>query len=416
MNLSKLQQLKVLANALLSRLISKIKLARNATNIFSSKLSQHKGENIEKLFSIRESVVCHDIKSWCAEHKQGTFITTHPGYIARRKLPKTIENKMLECFKPLQDFACPERLLVSVKEATVMGKQGIIRLPTSEIVGELVAISPQAQKDFLSNKNYIKNAICKKVVQKYGIYYPLGVIGFTNYYHWLHDSIIRLIYIAELLPQDIRFIVPEGLAPFQEESLLIAGIEHQKIEKIPNGEAWRCSSIIFSTPILKTPVDYPEPLIKFRDRVETFYSEAHLPVLADLNYGKRLYLSRSKDGHFVAINEDEVVNLLVSFGFNVVFPGEMSLREQFLVFSHAEVIVGTGTGLFNMIYARKPIKVLQFQIESYPVNALWTLAEALGHEYWFMMTKCITNKLGGEIDNMQVPIEKLQQTLDAMNL
>ena len=70
---------------------------------------------------------------------------------------------------------------------------------------------------------------------------------------------------------------------------------------------------------------------------------------------RRLYLTRSRStSHWSRQleNEDELIALLQSHGFEVIEPGSMSIAQQIEVFSEAAMVVSPhGSALANMIFA-----------------------------------------------------------------
>jgi capsular polysaccharide biosynthesis protein len=75
---------------------------------------------------------------------------------------------------------------------------------------------------------------------------------------------------------------------------------------------------------------------------------------------RRLYISRN-DGNTRRIsNEDEILPVLRSFGFEMIRPGSMSFREQVEAFRDASHIFGPhGANLANMIFAPAGLNLLE---------------------------------------------------------
>jgi capsular polysaccharide biosynthesis protein len=128
---------------------------------------------------------------------------------------------------------------------------------------------------------------------------------------------------------------------------------------------------------------------------------------------RRLYLTRRNDGHWRTTNERDVERALGAYGFETVAPGELSFPAQVELFGQAEVIVGTGAGLFNMVFSPPGTKVLQFQESSHMVHALWTAAAAMGFDYHYLLCDGVPNA-GRAITDLHVPIAKLEASLREM--
>lgn len=240
-----------------------------------------------------------------------------------------------------------------------------------------------------------------------GNYYLAFVIGWENYYHWNHDVIMRLWKARDELPQDIRFLVPPRLKPFQQETLRLLRIPPDRQVAYDGDEVWEIEHLYFSTPILKTQIDIPGPLEWFRDLCRMGYQiRPSAPT-------RRIFLTRKTDDHYQLVNETEVERELALAGFETCAPGQMTLQEQVTYFSQAQMIVGTGTGLSNMVFAPPGAVIVQFQEPAHIVHALWTMSEALGHPYWCLMGESVPNPRH-RLANIHVPLELLSRTLMAV--
>jgi capsular polysaccharide biosynthesis protein len=202
-------------------------------------------------------------------------------------------------------------------------------------------------------------------------------------------------------------IVPEEMKPFQIETLGLLGLDEHPRVPFPAGAFWELENLYVVTPRLKTQIDSSEPYRWFRNAVMDRYG------VQEVKPARRLYLSRRHDGHWRTTNEPEVERFLAEYGFETVAPGELSFRAQIELFGQAETIVGTGSGLFNMVFSPPGTKVLQFQEGNHMVHALWTAAAAMGLDYHYVLCDTVAN-LGGAIADLHVPIAKLEASLRAM--
>lgn len=351
--------------------------------------------------------ICHDIQAWCAEHREGEYRIITPAGLIIRQPPRTLESPIHPSFEPLYRFEIPARALVRVAGGRLVGANGVIVLPDGSLVGELVALTVPGQKGILEGQTAYREPLPRNVTRKRGSYYPLFAIGWRNYYHWNHDVLMPASRILEHLPADIRFVVPPRLKPFQYEPLQLLGIESSRIETVHGEGVWDFDSLFFSTPVMKTQIDTREPLEWFR---RTALERFDIPPPRQR---RRIYVSRRLDHHHRTVNEPEVEALLRAHGFETVIPGTLSFRDQVALFAEADILVGTGTGLnANLVFAPVGARVLQFQEPTHVIHAVWTMAESLGHHYWYMMCEAVPNP--GRHANILVPIDKLQQALNAV--
>jgi capsular polysaccharide biosynthesis protein len=201
--------------------------------------------------------------------------------------------------------------------------------------------------------------------------------------------------------------VPTRLKPFQHEILKVVGIKSEQLDEFEGSEPFEFDRLYIAPPIPKTQIDTPEPLQWLRAKCRSFYN------VESGNRTRRLFLSRKSDNHYRAVNEDQLEQVLSEFGFERISPGNLTLEDQVRLFSQAEMIVGTGTGLSNMLFAEPGTRILQFQEPGKIVHALWTMSEALGHEYWYLMAVPIPNARH-ELPDMHVPPDQLRAAVLAI--
>ncbi|MBL0319438.1 MAG: glycosyltransferase family 61 protein [Alphaproteobacteria bacterium] len=98
---------------------------------------------------------------------------------------------------------------------------------------------------------------------------------------------------------------------------------------------------------------------------------------------KRIYLSRKHTKLRHILNEDELMPHLIRHGFEVVAPEQMSFKEQFSLFHHAEMIVAIhGAALTNLMFCKPGTNVLELASAGYGSNDfLWMSAvRKLNHD------------------------------------
>lgn len=350
-----------------------------------------------------------DIKRWCQEHVDADYqVLARPQMISRQP-PRTLESEIDPALQPYLQLGIPEKALVRVSNARLVGHNGLVMLPDGSFVGQLIANGPDGWRTMLAKERAYYSPLPKTRRALRGRYFSLMVIGWHNYYHWNHDVIIKLHTVFQHLPRDIRFIAPPELKPFHFDTLRLLGIEPDQLIHFRADELWECDSLYFTVPYPKPSTDTPELLAWFREQSHSMYGSVPPRPM------RRIYLSRRDDTHFRTVNEAEVMDVLREYKFEPYQPARMSFREQVALFSEAEMIVGTGTGLFNMMFAARGARILQLQEPSHMVVALWTLSEALGHSYWYLCGETVPNRDFPSHDaDISVPIGKLKETLEHM--
>lgn len=356
-----------------------------------------------------EHPVCHDLASWAASWPGAERCVVDPAFTTTRPLPQTIEDEVHPSFVPLCSVPVPERALVKIPRARLRGEVGLVVLPNGEFAGELVALTREGRHAMLRPEPAYYEPLPDDPPVMRGNFYAVLGFGVHHYYHWSHDLIMGMRGMAERLPADTRLVVPETMRPFQEETLGLLGLDDHPRVPFPSGAFWELEHLYVVTPRLKTQIDSTEPYRWFREVAMNRYG------VEEAAPSRRLYLSRRHDGHWRTTNEAEVEGFLGGYGFETVTPGELSFPDQIELFSRAEVVVGTGAGLFNMVFSPPGVEILQLQEPNRIVHALWTAAAAMDLGYHYFLCDSVPSP-GGTNADMHVPVEKLAASLAAMGV
>ena len=109
-------------------------------------------------------------------------------------------------------------------------------------------------------------------------------------------------------------------------------------------------------------------------------------------YNQRIYITRRNAslGRRV-LNEQDLIQLLKTHGFEIVDLDNQSVNEQIHIFSNAEIIIAPhGAGLINMSYCFKKVKILELYPHRYHDNGFRLQSHLMGHEYHFIVDKNTT--------------------------
>jgi capsular polysaccharide biosynthesis protein len=354
-----------------------------------------------------EHHVRHDLKSWAASYPGAEFVTLESARTATRALPKTVERDLDPSFGPLCAFTAPERVLVKIPNARIRGRYGLVILPTDDFVGELVALAPDGQHKVLRDESAYYKPLPRRSLHKSGTFYSLMGLGINNYTHFKHDLIMKWASLSELLPADTQLIVPANLASFQRDEIELMGLDNRRLVPFPSNETWELETLYVAVPIRKSPNDTPEHYEAYRKAaIERHGLQSRPPT-------RRLFLTRRHDGHRRLINEDDVISVLATFGFETVAPASMKLRDQIDLFAQAEAIVGSGSGLTNMVYSPEGTKVLEFYERGLGHHPFWAMANALELDYYLLLCDEVYNP-GRADPDLHMPIPALRQALAQM--
>lgn len=350
--------------------------------------------------------ICYDVTDWAHNHGAKVQTVTATNDVIRRA-PQTIEPQIADVFSDMIRVTVPEKNLISVKNASLIGRPGFIVLPDGMYVAETLSRDAQIGAELLEHDPVYYEQPSFPGVDLAGTFFSLTFMNPYNYYHWIHDALVKLHGVIEKLPPETRFIVPAKLKPFQLEGLRAIGIDEDILLTWSGTFRATLSSLYFSVPHFTKLFDTSAPLKWFKDC-----------VIGSLGIGhrephKRIYVSRRNASHDRLVNEMEVQECLRRFGVETYLLEELTFHEQVSLFGEAELIVGTGAGLTNLLFAPTRAQILEIQEPSHIFSGYWTMADALGHDYWYVTGETVPNPSSriGRSD-IFMPIPKLQNAME----
>lgn len=376
--------------------------------------AQSKLETIlSKAWQVRPPI-CESIKEWCQQQPSEIAQVLHPDLLkpqrVQRNLPQTIESQIHPVFHTRAKNYSPEKYLAHIHGTQLIGRNGSILLPDGHYATE-----PFMCRSYLEELpeyyGALRNALYSKT-RKRGNYYTLLQIHArgSNYYHWMHDVLQRLYLILPLLPQDIRFIVPDGLKAWQIEALGVLGISESQLEFYSGNEIWQIDSLYFSP--LTAVLGYDT--LGANEWVRQVFYDKYAIHAQSLKRNQRIFISRSRTSGRRIDNEIEIFSILETFGFKRYFLETMSLQEQVQLFARAEAVVAShGAGLTNLMFAQPGTHVLEiFEPSGMAAHfCFWSLCHAMQHNYWYLLGETRENPAMPGHLNIAVSCEKLSQAL-----
>jgi hypothetical protein len=199
-----------------------------------------------------------------------------------------------------------------------------------------------------------------------------------GYYHWIVEVAPRL-WIAREHMDNAVFFVPDYMWNqwfYVKDVIKALGVKN--IQIISNNEKYLVKELIIATQT-GGPLEYQADSL--RGAIALLGEKNSKPKLK-----KWIYISRAKAKHRRVINEDELIPVLTNFGFEIVFFEELSWTKQIEICSQSEIMVGMhGAGLTNMVFMDPGSIVVELRqnLISHELNCFYTLADTIGHLYYF---------------------------------
>lgn len=197
---------------------------------------------------------------------------------------------------------------------------------------------------------------------------------YDNYYHWMVGTVPKIRYIEryeEKTGKSVTFLLPHNSSPWVQQTFSLLGCPSDKF-------------ISAQSPIYK-PKNIIIPPHPFPGQLED-YKWIRQRVLdnLDTNHTKqsteRIYISRDRAIARQVSNEDELMEILVSYGFKKYHLEDQTLSENVRLFSNADIVVSPhGAGLTDIIFC-EDAKIVEL-FGSQKTNSYEELSNCLGLSY-----------------------------------
>lgn len=237
-----------------------------------------------------------------------------------------------------------------------------------------------------------------------GEYYYLDLEYNRHFGHFLTEAIPRL-YAWDACKErnpTLKMLISSptedgGLLPYQADILRAYGVEDGDIHTFRSPV--RVESLTSAMPLFHNG-KYVHPMLR-----ETFARLGGALRLGEVTTGERIFVSRRPGMWRECLNMTQLEALFLQYGFEVVYPEEMSLREQATMFSNAKVAAGyIGSALYGAMFNNAEMEIIGFVNTSYQSTNEYLIATALGqkmHVFW-----CDDVRGNRKVDNKGRPLAK----------
>ncbi len=286
----------------------------------------------------------------------------------------------------------------------VITQDDLLIKPLSEWVGH------KAQSHQVYSKLFLPKT--KKLKGKTLLFKSYG----TGYFHIMIDAVpvIKMMNDIGLSIDDFdNILIPDYEDYWYDKVYAKIGVNRNKIITTKNN-SFECEELFVASYI---------------DRHGNWYGDFIKEKFLNKNnfsspFGEKIFISRDKAKTRKFINEKEVIGLLTSHGFQVVFSEDFSIEEQAIIFNSAKYIISAhGANLVNLLFCSGGTNLCEIRYSNHNSNHKKTYYEmACNSQLNYYLLYCPKgvleqkNNLQVFESDMIVPIPDLHEMLTAMGL
>ncbi|MES2515826.1 MAG: glycosyltransferase family 61 protein [Bacteroidota bacterium] len=246
----------------------------------------------------------------------------------------------------------------------------------------------------------LKNYLFKKRVKgndeiNYVLIYDFWSAG--NYYHWLVDTLPRLlIFLEELKQKNYSLLLPADCRAFMKRTLSYYNIHH--ITFINENEFLNVKHLMVPYYLVGSGHIHPPKVLEIR--------QFFLNKIPGISNFTKLYVSRGRQKARKIVNEDSVIDVVRQFGFDIIYFEDYTFEQQVEIGRGAKYMVSShGANLTNMMFMEEHTRVLELIRQDAPNFCYWALASAVKVDYYYQLCAVQGN------DHLWVDIELFKLNL-----
>ena len=222
-----------------------------------------------------------------------------------------------------------------------------------------------------------------------------------HYFHWFCDTLTRHLQVKTYNNQ---------------YPLLISS---NLIEKEYIRETLNLLNINYSIYDYEVPYKIDNLLISSHITDSGNYSNSNITLLSSLLKSSieittptnRIWISRNKSKHRKIANEESLIPVLKQYGFQIIYPEDISFIEQLSLYRNAEIIGGLhGGALTNILFMNEGTKLIEIRRYGDNMNnCYFSLASELKIDYYYLESESIDEDF--YISDVKVEVQKLEKII-----
>lgn len=216
-----------------------------------------------------------------------------------------------------------------------------------------------------------------------------------NYYHWLIDTLPRLLVLREAHP-NMLLLLPQPLPPKQLPDYITrsaTALGFTQYLPLTTRQILRAGCVVLPELTAVSLTQNPELVEQVRAKLLAALSPG--PALAT----RKIYAARAARGVRSLVNEPEIEALLQEAGFEKVYFERLSFLEQIQLMRETKVFLGVhGAGMTNMLFLQPGARVVELLNREHGDLCYFRLASCLDLPYFWVPCAGTSPELANQSD------------------
>ena len=232
--------------------------------------------------------------------------------------------------------------------------------------------------------------------------------GPENYFHWMVDSLQRLILLKQYYPE-IPIMVLDPMTEFVAKTIEV--LEITNIVRVSKNEVLQIKELIIPQHV--APLGHANPLLVrlVRDEIMKLGERSILPH-------RKIFVSRDKQKSRRINNQKEINHVLNKHGYETVYFEGMSIQQQIQTIQEAAVLVSVhGANFVNIIFMNSGATVIELTSEALHSPIYWRLSSIFALNYYVLpCVSTVKEEISYHSDaDINVDKFKLEELLNLVN-
>jgi len=224
-----------------------------------------------------------------------------------------------------------------------------------------------------------------------------------GYFHWTVETLTRLEGVEayrERTGEKPKLIVGPEPTRFQLESLALLGYDRDDLIEW-DAHYGKVDRLIVPSVRRELNPGETSPVAHWWLHERMCKAADEEAAIETTDVSNRVYISREDADYRQILNEDEVLDVLESYGFEKYVLSDRSMAEDISLFSQADVIVAPhGAGLTNVLYSDNATVIELFR-SNYVQPVYYVLSSQLGLDYRYLLCDYEGTDITVDVDTLE---------------